>query len=75
MVMVMRRLAEHERRLALRVGARRDLAFRLQMVERAIDGRQRDARAAALELLVNLGGGKKARFALQEWRRSARAVA
>ncbi len=38
MVMVMRRLAEHERRLTLRVGSLGYLAFRAQTVERAING-------------------------------------
>ena len=41
-MVVVRRLAEHVRRLALGVGALGDLALRAQMVERAIDGRERD---------------------------------
>ncbi len=38
-VMVMRRLAKHERRLALSIGSLGHLALRPQTVERAIDGR------------------------------------
>ena len=65
MVMVSR-LAEHVCRLALSIGACRDVAFEAQPLERAVNGRKRNRRAGEFKPLVNFRRGKKARFALKD---------
>ena len=65
MVMALR-LAEHVSRLARGVGARGDLALTLQVVQRAIDGRKRDLGLRRFEIVMDLGGGKKAPLAAED---------
>jgi hypothetical protein len=63
-MVVVRRLAEHERRLAVGIGPFRNLSFCAQSFKRAINRRERDARAGAFEPLMDFRSRKKARLAL-----------
>lgn len=62
MVMVLRRGAEHIRRLAVALRTRGQIAFGLQVVQGTINRRERDAQTEALRAVVNLRGGQKAWF-------------
>jgi len=66
-VMVMAlRLAGHVARLTVGLGARRQLAFALQVLEIAIDRRERDFGAPRLEQLMDLGSGEEPPFAIED---------